>query len=59
MKFIQELEQGAFGKVILVRENIKNIDLAIKVINKIGAGIQTIKKMKEEVSILKNYIMKI
>ena len=53
MKFIQELEQGAFGKVILVRENIKNIDLAIKVINKIGAGIQTIKKMKEEVSILK------
>ena len=53
MKFIQELEQGAFGKVILVRENIKNIDLAIKVINKIGAGIQTIKKMKEEISILK------
>ena len=53
MKFIEELDHGAFGQVILVRECKKNIELAIKVINKIGAGLQAIKKMKEEISILK------
>jgi len=53
MKFIEELDHGAFGQVILVRERKKNIELAIKVINKIGAGLQAIKKMKEEISILK------
>ena len=53
MKFIEELDHGAFGHVILVRECKKNIDLAIKVINKNGAGLQAIKKMKEEISILK------
>ena len=53
MKFIKELDHGSFGQVILVRECQKNIDLAIKVINKIGAGFQTMKKMKEEISILK------
>ena len=53
MKFIEELDHGAFGQVILVRECKKNVELAIKVINKIGAGLQAIKKMKEEISILK------
>ena len=42
MKFIEELDHGAFGHVILVRECDKNIDLAIKVINKNGAGLQAI-----------------
>ena len=53
MKFIDEIDHGAFGKVIHVYENKKNLDLAVKVINKTGAGMQIIKKMKEEVSILK------
>ena len=53
MKFIDEIDHGAFGKVIHVHENKKNLDLAVKVINKTGAGMQIIKKMKEEVSILK------
>ena len=53
MKFIEEIDHGAFGQVILVKECIKNKNLAIKVINKNGAGIKTIKKMKEEISILK------
>ena len=53
LKFIEELDHGAFGQVILVKECIQNINLAIKVISKIGAGIQAIKKMKEEISILK------
>ena len=53
MKFIGEIDHGAFGKVIHVHENQNNLDLAVKVINKSGAGMQLIKKMKEEVSILK------
>ena len=53
MKFIEEIDHGAFGKVIHVHENKKNADMAVKVINKNGAGIQLIQKMKEEVSILK------
>ena len=53
MKFIDEIDHGAFGKVIHVLEINKNLDLAVKVINKSGAGMQIIKKMKEEVQILK------
>jgi serine/threonine protein kinase len=53
MKFIEDIDHGAFGKVIHVHENKKNLELAVKVINKTGAGMQLIKKMKEEVSILK------
>ena len=53
MKFIDEIDHGAFGKVIHVLEIKKNLDLAVKVINKTGAGMQIIKKMKEEVQILK------
>ena len=47
LKFIDEIDHGAFGKVIHVHENKKNLDLAVKVINKVGAGMQIIKKMKE------------
>ena len=53
LKFIKEIDHGAFGKVIHALEPLKNLDLAIKVINKIGAGTQVIKEMKEEISILK------
>ena len=53
LKFIKEIDQGAFGKVILAQEVKKNLDLAVKVINKVGAGPQLINKMKEEIAILK------
>ena len=53
MKFIKELDHGSFGHVILVRENVKNLDVAIKVINKAGAGLEAIERMKEEILILK------
>jgi hypothetical protein len=53
LKFIKEIDHGAFGNVIQVLETKKNLDYAIKVINKIGASTQLIKEMKEEISILK------
>jgi serine/threonine protein kinase len=53
LKFIKEIDHGAFGNVIQVLETKKNLDFAIKVINKIGASTQLIKEMKEEISILK------
>ena len=53
LKFIKEIDHGAFGNVIQVLETKKNLDFAIKVINKIGASTQLIKDMKEEISILK------
>ena len=53
MKFIEDIDHGAFGKVIHVNDNKKNLELAVKVINKTGAGMNIIKKMKEEIAILK------
>ena len=53
LKFIKEIDHGAFGNVIQVLETKKNLDYAIKVINKIGASTQLIKEMKDEISILK------
>ena len=53
IKFIKEIDQGAFGKVIHAYETKKNLDLAIKVINKGGVGPTLINQMKEEISILK------
>ena len=53
IKFIKEIDQGAFGKVIQAYETKKNLDLAIKVINKGGVGSSLINQMKEEISILK------
>ena len=54
LKFVKEIDQGAFGKVINVHDIKNNLDLAIKVINKSGANSQLIKQMKEEIFILKN-----
>ena len=53
IKFIKNIDQGAFGKVIHAYETKKNLDLAIKVINKGGVGQSLINQMKEEISILK------
>ena len=53
IKFIKNIDQGAFGKVIHAYETKKNLDLAIKVINKGGVGQSLINQTKEEISILK------
>ena len=53
IKFIKEIDQGAFGKVIHAYETKKNLDLAVKVINKGGLNANLIEEMKEEISILK------
>ena len=53
LKYIETLDHGAFGTVIHVIEISTNKDMAIKVINKTGAGLPLINKMKEEISILK------
>ena len=53
MKYLGEIDHVAFGKVIHAHDNKNNLDLAVKVISKIGTGLQLIKKMKEEISILK------
>ena len=53
LKFIKEIDHGAFGKVIHAHEIKKNIDLAVKIINKTSARPQLINKMKEEIAILK------
>ena len=53
LKFIKEIDHGAFGKVIHAHEVKKNLDLAVKIINKAGAGPQLINKTKEEIAILK------
>ena len=53
LKYIETIDHGAFGTVIHVKEISSNKDMAIKVINKTGAGISLIKKMKEEISILR------
>ena len=53
LKFIKEIDQGAFGKVIHAYETKKNLDLAVKVINKAGLNSILLNQMKEEISILK------
>ena len=53
LKFVREIDQGAFGKVIHAYETKKHLDLAVKVINKSGLGTNLINQMKEEISILK------
>ena len=53
LKFVREIDQGAFGKVIHAYETNKHLDLAVKVINKSGLGTNLINQMKEEISILK------
>ena len=52
-KYLETIDHGAFGTVIHVVEIPTNKDMAIKVINKSCAKLSVIKKMKEEISILK------
>ena len=53
LKYIETIDHGAFGTVIHVIEISSNKDMAVKVINKSGARLSVIKKMKEEISILR------
>ena len=53
LKYIETIDHGAFGTVIHVLEISSNKDMAVKVINKTGARSSIIKKMKEEISILR------
>ena len=51
--YIEDIDQGAFGKVIHVKEKKTNQDLSVKIIDKRQGNQGLIKKMKEEISILK------
>ena len=51
--FIEELDKGAFGKVVHVKEKKTGKDIAVKIIDKQNTELNLIKKMKEEISILK------
>ena len=53
LKYIETIDHGSFGTVIHVIEISSNKDMAIKVINKSGAKLSRINKMKEEISILR------
>ena len=53
LKYIETIDHGAFGTVIHVLEISSNKDMAIKVINKSGARLSAINKMKDEISILR------
>jgi len=52
-KYINTIAKGAFGTVIHVINTITDEDLAIKIINKSGSNSNSIRKMKEEITILK------
>ena len=51
--YIEDIAQGAFGKVIHAKEKSTNKDISVKIIDKRRADQNLIKKMKEEISILK------
>ena len=51
--FIKEIDQGAFAKVIHVKERMTNKDFALKIINKSESNLDLINRMKEEIQILK------
>ena len=53
LKYIETIDKGSFGTVIHVLEISTKQDMAVKVINKNSAGISSINKMKEEISILR------
>jgi len=53
LKYIETIGHGSFGTIIHVIEISSNRDLAVKVVNKNGANLSMINKMKEEISILK------
>ena len=52
-KYIETIDHGAFGTVIHVIEISTNKDMAIKVINKSNSPSSLIKKIKDEISVLK------
>ncbi len=51
--FIEDIDEGAFGKVIHAKEKSTQRDIAVKIMDKRQASPDLIKKMKEEISILK------
>ena len=53
LTYIEDIDQGAFGKVIHAIENNTKKDISVKIIDKRRADQNLINKMKEEISILK------
>ena len=51
--YIEDIDKGSFGQVIHAKEKATNKDISVKIINKGQADQRTIKKMKEEILILK------
>ena len=51
--YIEDIAEGAFGKVIHVKEKKSNKDISVKIIDKRKADQNLINKMKEEISIIK------
>ena len=51
--FINEIDQGAFAKVIHVKEKKTKKDFALKIVKKSESNIDLINRMKEEIQILK------
>jgi len=51
--FIEDLDEGAFAKVIHVKDKRTKEDFALKIVNKSESNIDLINRMKEEIQILK------
>ena len=51
--FIEDIDEGAFAKVIHVKDKRTKNDYALKIINKSESNIDLINRMKEEIQILK------
>ena len=51
--YINDIDQGAFAKVIHVKEKGTKKDFALKIVNKSESNIDLINRMKEEILILK------
>ena len=51
--YIEDIAQGAFGKVIHAKEKITNKDISVKIIDLLNADEKLTKKVKDEISILK------
>ena len=51
--YIQDIDEGAFGKVILVKDSNLKKEFAIKIIKKRETDYNIINKIKQEISILK------
>ena len=51
--YINDIDQGAFAKVIHVKEKETKKDFALKIVEKSESNIELINRMKEEIQILK------